>query len=75
MHETAETELRLRSVGPNAGAERSSLTNYHEYIREQRILTNIQLMSLPPSWSLCGTVVLTRFLIGTIMPRDPLAAH
>ena len=41
MHETAETELRLRSVGPNAGAERSSLTNYHEYIREQRILTNM----------------------------------
>ena len=44
MHETSETELPLRSVGPNAGAERSSLTNYHEYIREQRILTNIQLM-------------------------------
>ena len=75
MYETAETELRLRSVGPNAGAERSSLTNYHEYIREQRILTNIQVMSWPPSWSLCGAVVLIRFLIGTIMPRGPLAAH
>ena len=62
--------IAIESAHPNAGAERSSLTNTHAYIREQLILTNTQLMAWQPSWSLCGTVVLTRFLIGTTMPRD-----